>query len=316
MRAGHGRPQRRRRSGTLGLVLSELSIRRWSTASHHFACRERYTTAADRRREDAASSSAKGIERHWHRSETGHVGHVLLFLLGNLQLELLLLQPETLDLDELDLAFLLLRQHGKVDATVRDGLECRRPEALDQACGVGNIVIVLGRNGGSGNGLLNGIVERCREDVSGHQTLLLSDGDRLIQMHLHLLHLGQHLLLLHGRRRRRLRLTLSIWKRRQRIGDTGFLLLPQPASLGGLLDGMMTLTDLLGATRKETDGQRPQVGILGRVGMEDDGDDISLAVVNLLGTELILEDEPGGSDESKDRCRSGKMLDKSEWYSK
>ena len=128
-----------------------------------------------------------------------------------------------------------------------------------------------------------GIVERCRKDVAGHQTLLLSDGGRLIQMHLHLLHLGQHLLLLcggHGRQR----LRLSLYFGRP-------VLLIHPASLGRLLDGMMTLADLLGATRKETDGEGAKVGILGRVGVENDGHDVALTVVDLLVTELILEDE-------------------------
>ena len=55
---------------------------------------------------------------------------------------------------------------------------------------------------------------------------------------------------------------------------------------------MMTLADLLGATRKQTDGEGAKVGILGRVGMKNDGDDVALTVVDLLVAELVLEDEP------------------------
>ena len=54
---------------------------------------------------------------------------------------------------------------------------------------------------------------------------------------------------------------------------------------------MMTLADLLGATRKETDGEGAKVGILGRIGMEDDGHDVALTVIDLLVAELVLEDK-------------------------
>jgi hypothetical protein len=54
----------------------------------------------------------------------------------------------------------------------------------------------------------------------------------------------------------------------------------------------MALPDPVGAAVEEADGQGAEVGILGRVGVEDDGDDVAGPVVDLLGAELVLEDEP------------------------
>ena len=65
------------------------------------------------------------------------------------------------------------------------------------------------------------------------------------------------------------------------------------APFGGLLDGMMALSDLLGAAGEEPDGEGAEVGILGWIRVEDHRNDVAGSVVDLLGAELVLEDEPG-----------------------